>query len=322
MDYKDYYKTLGVDKKASESEIKSAYRKLARKYHPDVNPNDSSAEERFKEINEAYQVLSDKEKRTKYDQFGSQWQQYRSAGGRPEDFNWGDWTQQGSGGFRTVSQEEFSQMFGGGLGGFSDFFEALFGGGIGGRSTGFGSRGQARTQQQVRPRRGSDAEHNLEITLEEAFKGGTRVLQFEDGRRIEARIPPGVKSGSKIRLSGQAGKSTQGVQAGDLYLKMRVLPHPTFTRDGDDLRMKLPIDMYTAILGGEVNVPTLEKPVSLNIPEGTDTGKVFRLKNLGMPSLKDPKQRGNLYVTVEVHIPGHFTQAEKDKLREIKHMRR
>ena len=317
MEYKDYYKILGVNNKASQDDIKAAYRKLARKHHPDVNPDDPSAEERFKEINEAYQALSDPEKRQKYDQFGPAYQQYRSTGGRPEDFNWGPWTQQGSpgGSYRTVSQEEFNQMFGGGLGGFSDFFEALFGGGF---------SGQARTQRQSQPRplRGSDAEHALEITLEEAYKGATRTLQFEDGRRIEARIPPGVRNGSKIRLSGQASSRPSNVQSGDLYLKMQILPHQTFTRDGNDLKVTLTVDIYTAILGGEINVPTMDKSVRLTIPEGTDTGKVFRLKELGMPTLKNPKKHGNLYVTVAIHIPKHLTQAEKDKLLELKHMRR
>lgn len=320
MEYKDYYKTIGVSKKASQKEIKSAYRKLARKHHPDVNPNDPTAEERFKEINEAYQVLSDKEKRQKYDRFGSQWQQYRNTGGRPEDFNWSQWTQRapgssGGGTYRTVSQEDLSQMFGGGLGGFSDFFETLFGAGFGGRTA-------SQRQPQARTRRIPDAEHTLEISLEEAYHGTTRTLQFEGGRRIEAKIPAGVRSGSRIRLSGQAGKKSATVNSGDLYLKIKILPHKQFKRRGDDLKIKLPINIYTAVLGGEINVPTMSKPVRLTIPAGTDSGKVFRLKELGMPSLKDPKKHGNLYATIEIHIPKHLTQAEKDRFTELKHMRR
>lgn len=324
MEYKDYYKTLGVDKNASDDQIKSAYRKLARKFHPDVNPNDPTAEEKFKEINEAYQVLSDKEKRDKYNRFGSQWQQYRSAGGRPEDFNWSQWTQQapGGGSYRTMTEEDLKQMFGGGLGGFSDFFETLFGG-MGGMG-GFGGRGGTRSsrQPQARQQRISDAEHSVQIALEEAYSGTSRTLQFEGGRKIEARIPPGVRTGSKIRLSGQVGAGTAGVTAGDLYLKIEVLPHNTFTREGDDLKLRLPLDLYTAVLGGEVNVPTMGKSVRLTIPEGTDSGKVFRLKDLGMPKLKNPSQYGNLLVTVEIQVPKHLTQAEKDKFKEIKHMRR
>ena len=202
MDYKDYYSILGVSKTASDDEIKSSYRKLARKYHPDVN-KDPGAEDKFKEINEAYQVLSDKEKRQKYDRFGSEWQNYQSSGGQPGGFDWGPWRQSpgGRSQYRTVSPEEFSEMFGGsaggGMGGFSDFFETLFG--SGGFSGGFG---QQSYQPQTRAR---DVEYELDISLREAFAGTKRTLQFEDGRKIEASIPPGVKTGSKVRLSGQAG---------------------------------------------------------------------------------------------------------------------
>ena len=320
MEYKDYYKALGVEKTATQDEIKSAYRKLARKHHPDMNPDDPKAEDRFKDINEAYQALSDPEKRQKYDQFGSQYQQFRNGGGQPDDF-WSQWTQQpsGSSSRRTMSQEELGQMFGGGLGGFSDFFETLFGSGMGG----FGSR-QTTTRQQAqpRPRKIQDMEHPTDITLEEAYSGTMRTLSFEDGRKIEAQIPPGVNTGARIRLSGQVKGSTSNVQAGDLYLKIKVLPHKTFTRDGNDLKITLPIDLYTALLGGEVSVPTIGKPVRLTIPEGTDGGKVFRLKNLGMPLLKKPDTHGNLYVTVEIKLPKHLTQAEKDKFEELKKMRR
>src|SRR5262245_48365167 len=182
MDVKDYYKTLGVSKNASQEDIKKAYRKLARKHHPDVNPGDQAAEERFKEINEAYEVLSEPEKRKKYDQFGAQWQQYERAGGRPEDFNWGQWQPQpgaGGSGYRTVSPEEFEEIFGStGAGGFSDFFETLFGGGRARRTAGVGER----DYYQPRPRTGRDTEHTLQITLEEAFNGATRTLEWEGGR--------------------------------------------------------------------------------------------------------------------------------------------
>ncbi|HOG59353.1 MAG TPA: J domain-containing protein [Anaerolineaceae bacterium] len=315
MEYKDYYKILGLDKTAKEADIKSAYRRLARKYHPDVNPGKPEAEEKFKEVNEAYQVLSDPEKRQKYDQFGSQWQQYRSAGGSPEDFNWGPWRSQPSGGtsYRTVSQEELNQMFGG-MGGFSDFFETLFGGfGMGGVSSKASHQPGAGTT-----RRGTafrDVQHEVEITLEEAFSGTKRLLQFEGGKRIEASIPPGVDTGSRVRLSGQAGGA-------DLFLRVVVLPHAVFTRKGSDLYTRVPVDFYTAALGGEVSVPTLTGAVRLTIPENTDSGKVFRLKELGMPGLKSPQTRGNLYATVEVHLPKHLTPAEKDKIRELRNMRR
>lgn len=315
MEYKDYYKTLGLDKTAKEADIKSAYRRLARKYHPDVNPGKPEAEEKFKEVNEAYQVLSDPEKRQKYDQFGSQWQQYRSAGGSPEDFNWGPWRSQPSGGtsYRTVSQEELNQMFGG-MGGFSDFFETLFGGfGMGGVSSKASHQPGAGTTRRGTASR--DVQHEVEITLEEAFSGTKRLLQFEGGKRIEASIPPGVDTGSRVRLSGQAGGA-------DLFLRVVVLPHAVFTRKGSDLYTRVPVDFYTAALGGEVSVPTLTGAVRLTIPENTDSGKVFRLKELGMPGLKSPQTRGNLYATVEVHLPKHLTPAEKDKIRELRNMRR
>lgn len=315
MEYKDYYKTLGLDKTAKEADIKSAYRRLARKYHPDVNPGKPEAEEKFKEVNEAYQVLSDPEKRQKYDQFGSQWQQYRSAGGNPEDFNWGPWRSQPSGGtsYRTVSQEELNQMFGG-MGGFSDFFETLFGGfGMGGVSSKASHQPGAGTTRRGTASR--DVQHEVEITLEEAFSGTKRLLQFEGGKRIEASIPPGVGTGSRVRLSGQAGGA-------DLFLRVVVLPHAVFTRKGSDLYTRVPVDFYTAALGGEVSVPTLTGAVRLTIPENTDSGKVFRLKELGMPGLKSPQTRGNLYATIEVHLPKHLTPAEKDKIRELRNMRR
>ena len=312
MDYKDYYNTLGISKTATEGEIKTAYRKLARRYHPDVN-KDPKAEDKFKEVYEAYQVLSDPEKRKKYDQFGSEWQRYQSSGGQPGGFDWGRWQQAPQGGqpgYRTVSQEEFNDMFGG-LGGFSDFFNTLFGqsGFSTGQSFSRGSRSPQRTAQSAQ-----SMEHEVEITLEEAYAGTKRTLQFEDGRKIEASIPPGVNTGSRVRLSGQAGGA-------DLFLKIKVLPHSVFTRKGDDLTATVPVDLYTAILGGEVSVDTLGKPVRLTIPEGTDSGKTMRLKGLGMPNLKKPTEFGDLYARIEVHLPGHLTPAEKEKFREIRNMR-
>jgi curved DNA-binding protein len=312
MQYRDYYQTLGVGKDASQEEIKKAYRKLARKYHPDVNPDDTNAEEKFKDINEAYQVLSDEDKRAKYDRFGSQWKQYQQTGGRPEDFDWSQWAPQGGRGgtqYRTVSQEELEQMFGGGLGGFSDFFDTLFGG-MGGART---ARRTARRPGAQTMQQGRDIEHPIEISLEEAFHGTTRVLTYEGGRRIEASIPPGVNTGSKIRLSGQGAQGPRG--AGDLYLKVTVRPHPKYERDGDDLRLDQPVDFFTALLGGDVKVSTIDKTVKLTIPPETDSGKIFRLKGLGMPKLNNPKKRGDLYARVEVQVPKDLTAEEKKKFK-------
>lgn len=315
MDYKDYYKILGVSKTASDDDIKSAYRNLARKYHPDIN-KDPNAEDKFKEINEAYQVLSDPEKRKKYDQFGSEWQSYQHSGGQPGGFDWGPW-QQSQGGhtsYRTVSPEEFNEMFGstsgtsgmGGFGGFSDFFETLFG--QGGFSSNFG--GQTRQAQPSK----QNMEYEIDLSLHEAYTGTKRTLQFEDGHKIEASIPPGVKTGSKVRLGGQAGGA-------DLFLKVNILPDPVFKRKGDDLYMDVPVDLFTAILGGEVGVNTMTKTIRLTIPEGSDSGQRFRLKGLGMPNLKSPTQFGDLYVTIRLTVPKHLTPAEKDKFREIRNMR-
>jgi curved DNA-binding protein len=324
MEYKDYYKILGVDKKASNDEIKKAYRKLARKHHPDVNPGDNSSEERFKEINEAYQVLSDDEKREKYNRFGSQWQQYQRAGGRAEDFDWGAWqAQPGRAGTytREVSPEEFEQMFGGGLGGFSDFFETLFGGG-GMRSSGFDERNiYDRGRAAPRPRRGRNIEHRVQISLEEAFHGATRMLEWEGGRRIEAKIPPGVQTGSRVRLSGQGEAGRDQGSAGDLFLKVEILPHSKFEREGNDLRVTVQVDLYTAVLGGEVDVQSIDRTVKLNIPPETKNGKMFRLRGMGMPKLSKPDERGDLFATVEVQIPRDLNPEEKElfeKLRELR----
>ena len=339
MDYKDYYQTLGVKKNASGDEIKKAYRKLARKFHPDVNPGDKTAEERFKDINEAYEVLSDEDKRGKYDRFGAEWQQFSRTGGRPEDFNWNQWGgapggAAGGGQYRTVSPEEFEAMFGrggaggAGGGGFSDFFDFLFGmgsrGAAGGQRQGFGGSysgdySDLFTDSGRAAAPPLDQEHPVQITLEEAFHGTARTLQWEGGRRLEARIPRGVRTGSRVRLSGQAGAGDG--RAGDLYLKVEVLPHDTYERDGDDLRLTLPVDLFTVLLGGKVRVPALDKSVNLNIPAGTRNGKVFRLAKLGMPKVRQPDERGDLYVTVAVELPRHLSDEEKKLVREWQALR-
>ena len=320
MEYKDYYKTLGVDRKADAKDIRSAYRKLARQYHPDVNPGDKASEERFKEVNEAYEVLSDAEKRAKYDRFGAEWQQFAGAGGRPEDFDWGQWSARPGAGAaysRTMTQEDLEEMLGG-LGGFSDFFETLFG------------RGQRRATAydasqgfyEPRARIGRDVEHRVQISLEEAFHGATRTLEWEDGRRIEAKIPRGVRSGSRIRLGGQGQPGVAGASAGDLYLRVEVMPHPVYAREGDDLKMTAPVDLYTCLLGGTARVAALDRTVELTIPPETANGRIFRLRGLGMPQLQNPDERGDLYVTVEVSLPQQLSQAEKDLYQKLRQMRR
>lgn len=320
MEYKDYYAILGIGKDATEEEIKKAYRKLARTYHPDVNPGDAGAEDKFKDINEAQEVLLDPEKRKLYDRFGAQWKQYQQAGGQAQDFDWSQWQGQPGGRqtYRTVNPEEFEELFGGG-GGFSDFFENLFGGGMGGRGRGSGF--DEFTQQQVRPRRGRDQEHTIEISLEEAFHGTTRSLEWEDGRRIEAKIPRGVKTGSRVRLGGQGSTGGGGAQAGDLYLRIKVRPHKRFQREGDDLKSTLPVDLYTAVLGGKVPVSSLDRTVNLTIPPETENGKQFRLRGLGMPNLRNPDNRGDLYAVVSVEIPQDLSEEEKRLFRQLKQAR-
>jgi curved DNA-binding protein len=291
MEYKDYYKILGVNKTADEKEIKNAYRRLARKLHPDVNP-DKKAQEKFKEVNEAYEVLSDSEKRKKYDTLGANWQayeQYQRAGGQGP-FQWGGGGVQ----YRTVNAEDLNEIFGD-LGGFSDFF----------RNFGFGESARAR------PRRGQDVEQPIEITLEEAYRGTTRLIQKEN-RRLEIKIPAGVKTGSKIRYAGEGYAGSSGGASGDLFLRVQVAPHPIFERDGDDLRCEIPVDLYTALLGGEVNVPTLKGSLALKIPAETQSGKTFRLAGQGMPRLNEPNVFGDLYAKVRVVLPEKLSHEERE----------
>ncbi len=321
MEYKDYYKILGVPKNATEKEIRNAYRKLARKYHPDANPNNKEAEERFKEINEAHEVLSDPEKRAKYDQFGAQWQRYAQGGGASvDDFfrQWSSGAGRGGGTYtRTVSPEEFSEIFGGGMGGFSDFFESLFGGLGGARSGGFDPFAGATRSASAR---GRDIEYPLSITLEEAYRGTTRIIQVGN-ERLEVTVPKGVKTGSRVRVAGK-GSPGQGGQRGDLYLRIQVQKHPRFQREGNNLRLRLPVDLYTMVLGGEVQVPALGRPVMLNIPPETPNGKTFRLKGLGMPDLRQPDKYGDLYVEAEAQLPRHLTEREKALFEQLRGLRR
>ena len=335
MEYQDYYKVLGVPKDADEKEIKRAFRKLAQQYHPDKNPGNPQSEAKFKEINEAYTVLSDADKRSKYDRFGSQWEQYARAGGRPEDFDWGRWggTPGGAGGTytRTVSPEEFEQMFGGfgggGAGGFSSFFDALFGGGMGGRAGPQYRQARPRPEGSPQDPRGAgfgfdprmaqqpaQTEVPVDITLEEAYHGSTRMLQVEGGKRMEVNIPRGVKTGSKVRMRG-------GSDQRDIFLKINVLPHERFTREGDDLRVNVAVDLYTAVLGGEAQVPTLDGGLMLTIPAGTQNGRTFRLRGQGMPHLRKPDQRGDLLAVVQATLPAQLSERERSLFEELRSLR-
>jgi DnaJ-class molecular chaperone len=317
MEFKDYYATLGVAKTATEKEIKQAYRKLARKFHPDVNPGDKAAESRFKDLNEAYEVLGDPAKRKKYDELGANWRLYEQAEAQGAANPFGGFNVHfGSGGgqasgFRTMTQEEMEEMFGD-TNPFSDFFTTFFGGGAGG--PGEGARG-ARAGR-ARPRPGRDVEHELELTLEDAYSGVTRRLAMKhDGhaRTVDVRIPAGVADGSRVRVAGEGEHGVGGAAAGDLYLRVRLAPHPMFDRKGRDLYSKVPVPVTTAVLGGEADVPTMAgKPARLRIPPLTQNGQVFRLKGYGMPAVGKADEKGDLYARIAVQLPTQLSPEERE----------
>jgi curved DNA-binding protein len=287
---KDYYKILGVSRSATEREIKQAYRRLARQYHPDVNPGDKSAEDKFKQINEAYEVLSDKENRQKYDNYGDQWQyaeQFEKT--RQQQAPGWDFSQQG--GRRVYYGEgDFGSLFDDLLGGFRF------------------NRGQAQ------PKRARSQEHPVEVTLEEAYRGTTRTLSFADGKRLEVKVPAGVRTGSRVRLAGK------GARGGDLYLIVSVKPHPTFERRGDDLYVGVSVPLAVAMLGGEVKVPTLKGKVALKVPAETQNGRTFRLAGQGMPHL-GKSSRGDLMARVRVVLPDKLSSEEKELFKKLGELR-
>jgi curved DNA-binding protein len=301
MEYHDYYKILGVERNSSTDEIKRAFRKLALKYHPDRNPGDKQAEERFKEINEAYQVLSDSQKRARYDQLGadySQWQQ----NGAPGNYDWGRWTS-GAG----VQEVDLNDLFG--SGGFSDFFRSIFGGMDIGQAMGGRSSRVAPAYQQP-----------VGISLREAFTGTTRTLQT-DRRRVNVKIPAGVRTGTKIRVPA-AGPNRGNAKASDIYLVVQVGEDLSFRREGDNLHAHVTIDIFKAILGGEVEVNTLSGKVILTIPPGTQPDQVFRVTGRGMPVLKRNNAHGDLFIEVKVQVPKDLTSKEKSLLEEVVKLRR
>ncbi|MBI5291877.1 MAG: J domain-containing protein [Chloroflexi bacterium] len=321
MDYKDYYKILGVSKGASGAEIKAAYRKLAKLHHPDKNPGDKKSEEKFKEINEANEVLGDPAKRQKYDQLGAQWAQYQHAsrGGDARGFDWSQWAaQQGAGGRGArVEFGDLSDLFGG-SGEFSDFFTSIFGGGA----------GQPRTQTRTRRARSAVSEpptheQTVEITLEESLTGATRRL--ERGRRkLDIKIPAGAVTGTKVRYAGEGTEDAFG-QPGDLILVVKLMEHPVFKLRGEglDLQVDHPIDLYTAVLGGEARVPTLDgSAVLLTIPPESATGQTLRLRGKGLPKLRETSTRGDLYVRVQVQMPRRLTDEERSLFQKLAALRK
>ena len=295
MEYKDYYKILGVSKNADEKTIKKAYRKLARQYHPDHNPGSKSAEDKFKDVNEAYEVLGDNENRTKYDQLGANYHRWKQAGG-------------GQGGF-----DPFGGMGGmggdpfGGSGNIADILAQMFGGAAGGGAAG------GRTQPLRR-----DSEQDIEITLEEAYHGTTRTMVDANGERLNVKIPRGAKNGTKVRLRGK------GSRGGDLYLITKLRPHKVYERDEDDpttLRRTIEVDMLTAVLGGEARVETLKGAINLKIMPGTQGGRTVRLRGRGMPDIKQNDKYGPLMATIKIAVPQELSDAERDlyeQLRDLK----
>lgn len=337
MEYKDYYKILGVEKGATAKELKTAYRKLAKELHPDKNPGNKQAETKFKEVNEAYEVLSDAQKRQKYDTLGQNWGQYEQwqrGGGGGQPFDWGSFGGQPGGagrsraggtGYRTVSEEELAGLFGEGGGGFSDFFRTFFGG-LGG-TAGVSGAGPSAARGAGRSRRGHDYEQPVSVTLEEAFNGSQRILETKgaDGkvRRLEVKLPPGVKDSSRIRMAGEGGAGSGSGGKGNLYLVISVQPHAIFQREEDDLRADLPVDVTTLVLGGDLPVPTLKgTTLSLKIPPETPNGKVFRLSGQGIPVLNDPSRRGDLFVKVRAVLPTNLSPKEKQLYEELHKLRK
>jgi len=271
-----------------------------------VNSGDKAAEARFKEINEANEVLSDAEKRQKYDALGQDYQRWQQTGGA-SGFDFNQWAGRGGPGGTRVAYGDVNDLFGDEAG-FSDFFEALFGS--------MASRGGAsgvRTGRAAAPPR--HVEQEVEVTLDEVYHGAMRLMDV-DGRRLEIRIPPGVKTGSKVRMAGEGLPGGRGGPRGDIYLIIKVLPHPTFERRDDDLHCEAPVDLFAALLGGEVRVPTLTGPVALRIPAGTQAGRTFRLGGQGLPKLRAPTEHGDLLVKVRIVLPDKLTEREQQLVRE------
>ena len=317
MDYKDYYQVLGVAKNANEKDIKQAFRKLARKHHPDVNPGDLGAEEKFKEINEAHEVLSDPDKRRKYNQLGANWKQYEQQG-RP-----GQAGQAGQGGFGGGGWGvEFES---GASGAFSDFFKTFFGGGVEfddvfgqaggsyrGRRPG-GRRGRGPQGFQPPPQPGRDITAPIEVTLEEAFHGAVKRLTL-DGQTIDVRLKKGVKNGSKVRVAGKGEPGAAG--AGDLYLDVKMRAHHIYRREGDDLYVDVPVTFAEAALGAQIEVPTMAGKVGIKVPAGSQNGRLMRLKGKGMPKLKD-KGQGDLFAKLQVLVPKKLSERAQELLKEL-----
>ncbi len=298
MDYKDYYKIIGVSKSATQEEIKKAFRKLAIKYHPDKNPGDKKAEEKFKEVSEANEVLGDVEKRKKYDELGSNWKHYQQQGDQ----------------FAGQRQHGRSrqQDFGHGSGSdFSDFFESFFGSSF----TGFDQGGR-----QQRIRQGADKNAEMELTLQDVFYGVTKQVLIE-GQKVNLKVKPGIRDGQILRMKGKGSPGVGGGAYGDLLITVRLGKDPVYEIKGDDLHFDQVQDAITATLGGKVSVKGFDKTITMEIPEGTDTNKIFRLKGMGMPLFENPENRGDAYVRIILRVPKNLNLEEKKLLKEFQSLR-
>ncbi len=308
MEYKDYYKILGVDKTASKEEIKKQYRKLARKYHPDVNPDNKEAEAKFKDINEANEVLSDDEKRKKYDELGADWNHYQQAGGQGGGFDWSKYARQGGGGY-TRYEGNMEDFFGGGD--FSDFFSSIFGDAAGGqrtrRSTNMAFKGQDYTAE-------------LQLTLQEAYEGTKKTITVND-KNLRITIHPGVEDGQTIRLKGNGSPGMNGGENGDLYITLRISPDPEFTRKGNDLYVDAPVSIYKAVLGGDAVINTLSGQLKIKIKPETKNGTMLRLKGKGFPVYRQEGQFGDMYVKINVQTPENLSEKEKDLFKQLAQLR-
>ena len=306
MDYKDYYKVLGVDKKATESQIKKAYRKLAIKHHPDKNPDDKQAEERFKEIAKAYAILGDPDKRKEYDSLGSNWQNYQKG-----QYRWQPGSDQqrrssSSGEPFGEAEKDIFERFGGD-GRFSDFFDQFFG--EGGRFRGSGSSRKGRNFRSVLP-----------VSLQDAYHGTPQVFSI-DGEKLRVRIKPGIADGQIISIKGKGGPAAGSGERGDLVIEIKVEQDPDFIRDGNNLYVSQHIDIYNAVLGGSAEIKTLGSPVKVKIAPGTQGGKKIKLRGLGMPDYNNSNQKGNLIVTLQIKIPDKISEQERKLYEQLRSLR-
>ncbi|MCD4685505.1 MAG: J domain-containing protein [Anaerolineae bacterium] len=298
MKYPDYYAELGVDRNASPKEIKQAYRRLARQYHPDVNPDDQADEEKLKRINEAHDVLSDPEKRRKYDDLVANYQQWQMRGGSPDGYDWEQWESDQSAGIRYgFTETEFEPEDP-----LSDFFRAIFGGDT--------ERRQGRRRSSRHTIRGRDMEVEAVISLHDAYFGTTREI-LSGQQRLNVKIPPGARNGTRVRLRGKGQRGYAGGQAGDLDVIIKLEPHPIFRREGNHLHLDLKVSLYTAVLGGKVTIATLDGDVTLHIQPGTQSGQIIRLREKGMPLLRQASVYGDLYAHVLIQVPDKLSDEER-----------